>query len=126
MAWLSSASCSAASCSLAYAELVDSQSRKATPRFLAERCRERHTTDIEQRRDKHEPPGPLLPKKKNDSYDDLATAIESAAQRVDRFERRLENKARHAARDVLTDGDYEDLPADVCATLGRSRPLPTR
>ena len=54
---------------------------KATPRFLAERCRERHTTDIEQRRDKHEPPGPLLPKKKNDSYDDLATAIESAAQR---------------------------------------------
>ena len=30
-----------------------------------------------------------------------------------RFERRLENRARHAARDVLTDGDYQDLPADV-------------
>jgi hypothetical protein len=107
----------AASCSLAYAELVDRQSRKATPRFLAERCRERHTTDIEQRRDKHEPPGPLLPKK-NNSCDDLATAIESAAQKVDRFERRLENKARHAARDVLTDGDYQDLPADVLRDIG--------
>ncbi len=107
----------AASCSLAYAELVDRQSRKATPRFLAERCRERHTTDIEQRRDKHEPPGPLLPKK-NNSCDDLATAIESAAQKVDRFERRLENRARHAARDVLTDGDYEDLPADVLRDIG--------
>ena len=107
----------AASCSLAYAELVDRQSRKATPRFLAWRCSERHTTDIEQRRDKHEPPGPLLPKK-NNSYDDLATAIESAAQKVDRFERRLENRARHAARDVLTDGDYEDLPADVLRDIG--------
>ncbi len=106
-----------ASCSLAYAEYVDRQSRKATPRFLAERCRERHTTDIEQRRDKHEPPGPLLPKK-NNSCDDLATAIESAAQKVDRFERRLENRARHAARDVLTDGDYEDLPADVLRDIG--------
>ena len=73
------------------------QSRKATPRFLAERCRERHTTDIEQRRDKHEPPGPLLPKK-NNSYDDLATAIESAAQGSTASKGRLENKARHAAR----------------------------
>ena len=34
--------------SLAYAEYVDRQAHKATPRFLAERCRERHTTDIEQ------------------------------------------------------------------------------
>jgi len=42
-----------ASCSLAYAEYVDIQSHKATPRFLAERCRERHATDIEQRRDRH-------------------------------------------------------------------------
>ena len=106
-----------ASCSLAYAEYVDRQSRKATPRFLAERCRERHTTDIEQRRDRHEPPGPLLPKK-NNSYENLATAIESAAQKVDRFERRLENRARHAARDVLTDDDYQDLPADVLRDIG--------
>ncbi len=104
--------------SLAYAEYVDRQAHKATPRFLAERCRERHATDIEQRRDRHEPPGPLLPKKKNDSYDDLATAIESAAQKIDRFERRLENRARHAARDVLTDGDYQDLPADVLRDIG--------
>ena len=66
------------------------------PPFLAERCRERHTTDIEQRRDKQSR-RPFLPKKKNNSHD-LATAIESAAQRVDRFERRLERAARGERR----------------------------
>ena len=106
---------SSASCALAYAEYVDRQSHEATSRFLLDRCRERHTTDVERRRDKREPPGPLLPKKKDNSY---ATVIESAAQRVDLFERRLENRARHAASDVLTDGDYEDLPADVLRDIG--------
>ena len=42
------------------------------------------------------------------------------------LERRLENRARHAASDVLTDGDYEDLPADVLRDIGASKLLRTR